>query len=100
MERRKRVLETCRGGRHNRRVKSIFCRSLILAFVFTWGLCASNVRAAGHIEAPRVDVILWFDTEDYLLPADDDASLRLAKMLTERRIRATFKMVGEKARVL
>src|SRR5512137_722821 len=48
----------------------------------------------------RVDVILWFDTEDYLLPADDDACKRLAQMLTERHVRATFKVVGEKARVL
>jgi hypothetical protein len=45
-------------------------------------------------------VILWFDTEDYLLPADDDATKRLAELLTERGIRATFKLVGEKARVL
>ena len=51
-------------------------------------------------ERPRVNVILWFDTEDYLLPADDDACKRLAQMLTQRHIRATFKMVGEKARVL
>ena len=51
-------------------------------------------------EKPRVDVILWFDTEDYLLPADDDACQRLAVMLTDRHIRATFKVVGEKARVL
>ena len=49
---------------------------------------------------PQVQVILWFDTEDYMLPADDDACLRLAQMLTERHIRATFKVVGEKARVL
>jgi hypothetical protein len=49
---------------------------------------------------PRIDVILWFDTEDYLLPADDDACLRLANMLSSRGIRATFKVVGEKARVL
>jgi hypothetical protein len=48
----------------------------------------------------RLDVILWFDTEDYLLPADDDATKRLAEMLTQRNIRATFKLVGEKARVL
>src|SRR6185436_12826358 len=34
------------------------------------------------------------------LPADDDASKRLAELLTERKIRATFKLVGEKARVL
>lgn len=51
-------------------------------------------------EKSTVDVILWFDTEDYLLPADDDASKRLAEMLTQRGIQATFKMVGEKARVL
>ncbi len=47
-----------------------------------------------------MDVILWFDTEDYLLPADDDAAKRLAEILTQRDIRATFKVVGEKARVL
>ncbi len=51
-------------------------------------------------EPPRVNVILWFDTEDYLLPADDDACKRLAQILTERHLRATFKVVGEKARVL
>src|SRR5207249_6572588 len=54
---------------------------------------------AGQV-APEIDVILWFDTEDYLLPADDDAAKRLAEMLSERKIRATFKLVGEKARVL
>ena len=32
--------------------------------------------------------------------ADDDATKRLAQMLTDRGIRATFKLVGEKARVL
>jgi hypothetical protein len=51
-------------------------------------------------ENKTVDVILWFDTEDYILPADDDACQRLAVMLSERHIRATFKIVGEKARVL
>lgn len=55
---------------------------------------------AAEKSAPHIDVILWFDTEDYLLLADDDASKRLAEMLTARKIRATFKMVGEKARVL
>ncbi len=45
-------------------------------------------------------MILWFDTEDYLLPADDDAAKRLAELLSERGIRATFKVVGEKARTL
>ncbi|HTI69863.1 MAG TPA: hypothetical protein VMF06_07845 [Candidatus Limnocylindria bacterium] len=59
------------------------------------GLSVSNVRGSGN-----VNVLLWFDTEDYLLPADDDAAKRLAVMLSERGIQATFKVVGEKARVL
>lgn len=61
---------------------------------------AQTLRAADEKAVPRINVILWFDTEDYLLPADDDAAKRLAEMLTERQIRATFKIVGEKARVL
>ena len=48
----------------------------------------------------KVFVVLWFDTEDYLLPADDDATLRLAEFLSREGIRATFKVVGEKARTL
>ena len=48
----------------------------------------------------EIDVILWFDTEDYLLPADDEAAKRLAELLSSRQIKATFKVVGEKARVL
>jgi hypothetical protein len=66
-------------------------------------ICAGMLRVSRQstaVQAPRVDVILWFDTEDYLSPADDDACKRLAEMLTERHIRATFKLVGEKARVL
>jgi hypothetical protein len=71
------------------------------------GLAARSVplRAAaspadtGKADAP-VYVLFWFDTEDYLLPADDDAAKRLADLLGERGIRATFKVVGEKARVL
>jgi len=51
-------------------------------------------------DAPKVYVILWFDTEDYLLPASDDAALWLADFLTKEGIRGTFKVVGEKARVL
>ena len=55
---------------------------------------------SGAAPAAQVDVILWFDTEDYLLPASDDAAKRLAELLSQREIRATFKVVGEKARVL
>src|SRR5215470_989300 len=71
--------------------------NLWFALILSSLLANSQALAA---ETPHVDVILWFDTEDYLLPADDDACLRLADMLEKRGIRATFKVVGEKARVL
>ena len=61
-------------------------------------ITAPTFRGAETSAKPQIDVILWFDTEDYLLPADDDAAKRLAQMLTERNVRATFKVVGEKAR--
>ena len=48
-------------------------------------------------EAAKVYVILWFDTEDYILPASDGATLRLARFLTREFIRAVFKIVGERA---
>jgi hypothetical protein len=61
-------------------------------------VCATPLPAA---EAkPRVYVILWFDTEDYILPASDDAALKVAEFLTSQGIRGTFKVVGEKARTL
>src|SRR5438094_783647 len=63
-------------------------------------LFLASAQSIAAPERANVRVILWFDTEDYLLPADDDATKRLAQMLTDRGIRATFKLVGEKARVL
>src|SRR5437764_14797558 len=45
-------------------------------------------------------LVLWFDTEDYVDPIADDAALRIANDLTHLGVRATFKIVGEKARVL
>jgi hypothetical protein len=45
-------------------------------------------------------VVLWFDTEDYIDPIADDAALRIANDLTSLGVRATFKVVGEKGRVL
>jgi hypothetical protein len=47
-----------------------------------------------------VYVTFWFDTEDFILPAADDAAKRLAEMFSTRGVQATFKIVGEKARVL
>jgi hypothetical protein len=49
---------------------------------------------------PVAYVSFWFDTEDFILPAADDAAMRLAEIFTEQGVRATFKVVGEKARVL
>ena len=60
---------------------------------------AFRVGGAQDSSAP-IYVTLWFDTEDYILPQDDDATKRLAEMLTRLNVRATFKIVGEKARVL
>src|SRR5581483_3150792 len=74
-------------------------RTLWCALAVLVGL-VKPLLAADAVATPRIDVILWFDTEDYLLPADDDAAKRLAEMLTARGIRATFKVVGEKARTL
>jgi hypothetical protein len=50
--------------------------------------------------AAPVYVVLWFDTEDYIELTADDAALRIAKDLTAEGVRATFKVVGEKARVM
>jgi hypothetical protein len=65
-------------------------RVLILLF-----LCL-NLAAA---RSP-VYVVLWFDTEDYVDPIADDAALRIAQDLDRLGVRATFKVVGEKARTL
>ncbi|MBI4910570.1 MAG: hypothetical protein HY820_43555, partial [Acidobacteria bacterium] len=58
-------------------------------------LCAAALAA----DTP-IYYLLWFDTEDYVEPSADDAALRLAEDLEALGIRATFKVVGEKARVL
>jgi len=76
--------------------------AVLSALLLGTGLLAvlPRLSAAAPASTPRVNVILWFDTEDYILPADDDACKRLGEILTDRGVRATFKMVGEKARVL
>jgi peptidoglycan/xylan/chitin deacetylase (PgdA/CDA1 family) len=61
---------------------------------------AVATHVTGQNTSPPIYVTLWFDTEDYILPQDDDATKRLAEMLTGLDVRATFKIVGEKARVL
>lgn len=78
---------------------SLFCRRhwlIVLATFLAWPF-SPPARAA---EPATVYVLLWFDTEDYILPASDDAALHVAQFLTAEHIKGTFKVVGEKARVL
>jgi len=65
--------------------------AVLLALLCRFGNAASE---------PPVFVTFWFDTEDYILPAADDAAKRLAEIFTGQGVRATFKIVGEKARAL
>src|SRR2546425_400564 len=73
--------------------------SFLVALVLVFACLASPGFVAAGGPA-KIYVILWFDTEDYILPASDDAALRIADFLTHEKIRATFKVVGEKARTL
>src|SRR5512146_695465 len=45
-------------------------------------------------------IIISFDTEDFTDPAANDVLGRICRVLTERGVRATFGLVGEKARFL
>lgn len=63
-------------------------------------LAMSPLVASTQSPGGPIFVTLWFDTEDYVLPSSDDAAKRLAEELTALGVRATFKVVGEKARVL
>jgi hypothetical protein len=83
-------------ARLTRRSALLLLVALLLAPSSTWAAAAGPVAAP----APQVYVVLWFDTEDYLLPASDDAALEVAQFLTKEGVRATFKVVGEKARTL
>jgi hypothetical protein len=58
-----------------------------------------SLRAQESKPGP-VYVVFWFDTEDYILPQDDDATKRIAGYLSQQGVRATFKLVGEKGRTL
>jgi len=72
----------------------------VLSALLITAACLGSSDSQAALSEPAVQVLLWFDTEDYLLPADDDACKRLAQLLSDRHIQATFKVVGEKARVL
>ena len=71
-------------------IRSLLLYACLLSFI------AMNVRASSGTSY----VVLWFDTEDYVDPIADDAALRIANDLTALGVHGTFKIVGEKARVL
>lgn len=63
-------------------------------------LCLLFMFSAAQAADGPIYYLLWFDTEDYVEPLADDAALRVAEELERLGVRATFKVVGEKARVL
>src|SRR5262245_54618298 len=80
---------------------TMFPRALLaLLLALTLIRPAHAVAPPAAVPKAKVYVLLWFDTEDYILPASDDAALRVADFLTKQGIRATFKVVGHKARTL
>jgi hypothetical protein len=83
-------------------VSAMNCRSIrwFLAWALLCGVALAPARSRAAEPPPQVYVALWFDTEDYILPASDDAALRVADFLSSENIRGTFKVVGEKARTL
>lgn len=46
------------------------------------------------------NILFWFDVEDCSIPQSDDAARIIAEILTELGIKATMKVVGQKARML
>ena len=82
----------------SRRILTGLSDRLLVGIAFLTLLTMVTARAQSSL--PPVYVTLWFDTEDYILPQDDDATKRVAETLTRAGIRGTFKVVGEKARVL
>lgn len=77
---------------------------LFLVALFITFAASVRAQSADSPSAPKrqneVLVLLWFDTEDYLLPASDNAAKRIAEILTAHGVHGTFKLVGEKARSL
>src|SRR5437899_403176 len=63
-------------------------------------IAGAGPLGAEEPEPGSVYIVVWFDTEDYILPQSDDAAKRIALFLTQQDIRATFKVVGEKSRTL
>jgi len=48
----------------------------------------------------NIKIMLWYDVEDFITPEADDALLALIEMMDHLGIRGSFKIIGEKIRVL
>ncbi|MHB0875348.1 MAG: hypothetical protein ACYC5O_04805 [Anaerolineae bacterium] len=48
----------------------------------------------------KISACFWFDVEDYITPESDDALASLLRIFIDRQTRGTWKLVGEKYRVL
>ncbi len=81
------------ADKHRR--NSVFVLICVIAFC---SFCVAS-QTTGATGAP-VYVVLWFDTEDYTRTDPDTILVPLCRILENRGIRATFKMVGQKARNL
>ncbi len=88
-----------RRAGNSKPVRRLSLSSCVIFFVTFLALACPNVFGQKPA-AGKVYVVLWFDTEDYILPQSDDAAKRLATFLPEQGIQATFQVVGEKARTL
>ncbi|GMA60223.1 hypothetical protein [Alicyclobacillus fastidiosus] len=56
--------------------------------------------AQGDGSLKTVNMLLWFDVEDYITQESDDALYGLLELLDSLSIKGTFKLVGEKVRRL
>jgi peptidoglycan/xylan/chitin deacetylase (PgdA/CDA1 family) len=82
------------------RNRNLAIPSIIFSLLIVLGIPALGRAAQMSGKSGKVYIVLWFDTEDYILPQSDDAALRIANLLTGLGVRATFKVVGEKGRTL
>jgi hypothetical protein len=94
-------LATARAARKKKHLPLLFLAFLSSYLVAFLAVPAPAAHAATAAKGqPMVYVAFWFDTEDFILPQADDAAKRLAEMFTRRGVQATFKVVGEKAKML
>ena len=95
----KRVVETVSTVLGTHAMKQI-ALTLLVASIACPACTAAPPEDTPSPSQPRMYVLLWFDTEDLLLEASDDAALRNATFCTQAGVKASFKLVGEKARLL